>query len=92
MGQIIETDEIGQLIIPSDLLGSSKPKSRFLIEKTGEGLTINPDLPSEAGTLNQSAKLTAEDWLKQWREMAEEIGKVWLKDTSAEQVISEMRR
>ena len=78
-GRMLEADETGMLIIPAELLGYPKPNTRFVVERIGGKTFIEPE-PVE------------DDWLKQWRELAEAIGKVWPEGVSAVDVVSEMRR
>ena len=92
MGQVIETETDGRLIIPAELLGDIKPKQPFVIESHGSGYNIHPAAATIEAISGPPEKLTPDEWLKQWREMAEEIGKVWPEGVSATQVISDMRR
>lgn len=79
MGQVIEADEQGLLRVPVAMLGVVQPHGRYVVEVVGKKLTVEPE-PAE------------DEWLKQWRELAEEIGKVWPEGVSAVDVVSEMRR
>jgi len=92
MGHVIETESDGRLIIPAELLGDVKPKQPFIIESHGAGYNIHPAAAATEVIASPPEKLTPDEWLKQWREMAEEIGKVWPEGVSATQVISDMRR
>lgn len=77
--QIIETDEAGRLVLSPEMLGNAQPHSRYKVEALGRKLSIEPE--------------GAEDqWLKQWRELAEEIGAAWPAGVSPLDVVSEMRR
>ena len=78
-GRMLEADETGMLTIPAELLGYPEPNARFVVEQVGGRIFIQPE-PAE------------DEWLKQWRELAEEIGKVWPEGVSAVDVVSEMRR
>ncbi len=86
MGQVIETDEQGQLVITAELLGSVQPHSRYKVEAIGTRLVVEPDPAAE------QRRQAYEEWLKEWDELAEEIGKVWPAGVSAVDVVSEMRR
>lgn len=77
--QVIETDETGKLVIPAELLRDAQPFTRYQVKAVGKRLSIEPELIED-------------EWLKQWRELAEEIGKVWPEGVSAVDVVSEMRR
>ena len=79
MGQVIEADEQGLLLVPVEMLGAVQPHGRYLVEVVGKKLSIELE-PAE------------DEWLKQWQELAEEIGKVWPEGVSAVDVVSEMRR
>ncbi len=92
MGQVIETEADGRLIIPAEVLGAIRPNQQFFIEANGLGYSLQPAMPFLDNLSSPSGKPTPEQWLKQWKELAEEIGKVWPEGVSATQVISEMRR
>ena len=77
--RILETDDYGRLVVPAEGLGDAQPFSRYKVEAVGKKLSIEPE-PVE------------DEWLKQWRELAEEIGKVWPEGVSPVDVVSEMRR
>ena len=79
MGQVIEADEQGLLRVPVEMLGAVLPHGRYVVEVVGKKLIVEQE-PAEDG------------WLKQWRELGEEIGKVWPEGVSAVDVVSEMRR
>ena len=89
MVQVIETDETGRLMLSPELLGEVRPHSRYTVETAGNRLIVE----RETGEARANApKLTPEEWLQQWQELAEDVGKVWPKGLSAADVISEMRR
>lgn len=79
MGHVIEADEQGLLRVPVEMLGAVLPHSRYIVEVVGKKMSIEPE-PAE------------DEWLKQWRELAEEIGKVWPVGVFAVDAVSEMRR
>ncbi len=78
MGQVIEADEQGLLRVPTEMLGAAQPHGRYLVEVIGKKLIVEAE-PAE------------DEWLRQWRELAEEIGKAWPEGVSAVDVVSEMR-
>jgi len=84
MTQVIETDELGQLVLSSEVLQQIKPHTKYMVEAKAEGLVIYPQTPI---LLDQPAKLTSE----QWREVQEQVSKSWPAGISAVDVISEMR-
>ncbi len=89
MVQVIETDEIGRLTLSPELLGEVRPHSRYTVETTGSRLIVEREA---AEAQANTPKLTPDEWLRQMQELAAEVGKVWPKDLSAADVISEMRR
>ncbi len=48
--------------------------------------------PVVSGNESSIQKLSSEEWLKEWDELAEEIGKVWPADLSAVDAVNEQRR
>jgi len=88
MTQVIETDELGQLVLSSEVLQQIKPHTKYMVEAKAEGLVIYPQTPI---LLDQPAKLTSEQWEAQWREVQEQVSKSWPAGISAVDVISEMR-
>ena len=79
MDHILEADDAGMLVIPAELLGYPEPNTRFAVERVGEKFIIQPE-PAE------------DKWLKQWRELADEVGEAWPEGVSPVDVVSEMRR
>ena len=77
--QILNTNDAGALIIPAEILGHPGPFTRFVVEQVGSKIVIAPE-PVEG------------EWLRQWRELSEEIGKVRPEGVSPIAVVSEMRR
>ncbi len=92
MTRVIEADETGRLVLPIEVLGEAKPHGRYTVETAGMELIVKPVSPPNEADLFTQDKLTPEEWLKQWRELSEEIGKVWPEGVSAADVIAEMRR
>ncbi len=86
MGQVIETDEQGQLVITAELLGSAQPHTRYKVETLGTKLVVEPEPAAE------QRRQAYEEWEKQWRELSEEIGKVWPAGLSAVDAVAEQRR
>ena len=64
--------------LPVEMLGATQPHGRHVVV-VGKKLIVEPE-PAE------------DEWLKQWRELAGEIGEVWPEGVSAVEVVSEMRR
>lgn len=90
MTQVIETDEEGRLVLPAELLGEAKPHTRYTVESLGTKLILGLEATDADGT-QKSAEVTPDEWMRQWRELSEEIGKVWPEGVSAVDVVSEMR-
>ena len=86
MGQVIEADEHGLLRVPVDMLGAAQPHSRYVVEVVGKKLIVEPE-PTE-----EQRRRAYEEWEKQWRELSEEIGKVWPTGLSAVDAVNEQRR
>jgi len=97
MAQVIEVDETGRLMLPPEVLGEVKPYSRYTVETVGTKLIVEPVSPPNISPPNEEelfteAKLTPDEWMRQWNELSERISKVWNTDKSAAEIISEMRR
>ncbi len=86
MGQVIETDGSGRLVIPAELLGSVQPHSRYVVKTVGAKLLV------EAEAVTKQRQKAYEEWKQGWDELAEEIGKVWPAGLSAVDAIAEQRR
>jgi len=86
MGQVIETDEHGRLVLTAELLGDAQPRRRYTVETTGTKLLVQPEETAE------QRRQAYKEWLKEWDELAEEIGKVWPASVSAVDAVSEQRR
>lgn len=86
MTYILETQENGTLTLPSDVLGSPKPHTRYVIEKQGERVTIQPEaaMPTPAPS--------AEDWLDAWKALSQDISRASTPEKSALEILWEMRR
>ena len=92
MTRVIEADETGRLMLSPEVLGEAKPYSRYTVETVGTKLIVEPVSPPNEEELFTEAKLTPEEWMRQWNELSERISKVWNTDKSAAEIISEMRR
>lgn len=90
MGQVIETDEQGRLVLPpeilKEILGDAQPHSRYKVQPLGSKLVVEPEV-TEA-----ERQQAVEDWERQWKIVQEQVSKVWPAGVSAIDVISEMRR
>lgn len=86
MGQVIEADEQGLLLVPTEMLGTAQPHGRYLVEVIGKKLSIEPEEAAE------QRKQEYEEWKRGWDALTEEISKVWPEGVSAVDVVSEMRR
>lgn len=86
MGQVIEADEQGLLLVPTKMLGAAHPHGRYLVEVIGKKLSIELE---EAAEQRQK---TYEQWKSEWDALTEEITAAWNTDKSAAEIISEMRR
>lgn len=92
MTRIIEADEAGRLVLPLEVLGEVRPHARYTVEMVGTKMILEPvPAPNEEELFTQE-KPTPEEWMRQWNELSERIGKVWHTDKSAAEIISEMRR
>ena len=91
MTRVIETDEAGRLVLPPELLGETKPHTRYTVEAAGARFIVEPEV-QDTKKAHESDEAASDEWMKQWRELSEEIGKVWPKGVSAVDVVSEMRR
>ena len=99
MGLVIETDEQGRLVLPSEILsilGEAHPHTKYRVETVGTRIIVDSAPPSEELSekkeLFTQQKLTPEEWMQQWHELSERIGRVWNTDKSAAEIISDMRR
>ena len=86
MGQVIEADEQGRLLVPSELLANAQPHGRYVVETSGKKLLIKPEETAE------QRKQVYEEWKRDWDALTEEITAAWNTDKSAAEIISEMRR
>lgn len=86
MGQVIETDEQGQLVITAELLGGVQPHSRYRVETLGAKLVVELEPTAE------QRRQDYEVWLKEWDALTEEITAAWNTDMSAVEIVAEMRR
>ncbi len=86
MGQIIEADEQGLLRVPVDMIGTAQPHGRYIVEVVGKKLIVGPE-PTE-----EQRRQAYAEWLKEWDELSEEIGKVWPAGLSAVDAVAEQRR
>ncbi len=91
MTQVIEADEAGRLVLPPELIGAVQPHARYTVETIGTKTIVEPVAASDEKELFTQAKLTPEEWMRQWNELSESISKVWNTDKSAAEIISEMR-
>ncbi len=86
MGQVIEADERGLLLVPVGMLGAAQPHSRYVVEVVGKKLIVEPE-PTE-----EQRRQTYEAWLKEWDALTDEVTAAWDTDKSATEIIAEMRR
>lgn len=92
MTQVIEADEAGRLLLPPELLAEVRPHAKYTVEAIGTKLIVEPvPAPAEEELFTQE-KPTPEEWMRQWNELSERIGRMWNTDKSAAEIISEMRR
>ena len=86
MGQVIEADEQGRLLVPAELLADAQPHGRYIVETSDNKLLIKPEETVE------QRKQAYEEWKRDWDALTEEISAAWTTDKSAAEIISEMRR
>lgn len=86
--RVIEADEQGRLIIPAEMLADARPHNRFVVETTGSSILVQPEIPSPP---ESKPKLTPAEWIREWRELAEDVGKAWQSDKSGLEELTDMR-
>ena len=86
MGQIIETDEIGRLVLTASLLGKVQPHSQYRVEVVEDRILLEPVPPAD------QSKMTCDEWTRLWKVAQQQVGESWPPGVSAAEVISEMRR
>lgn len=88
-GRMLEADASGTLIIPAELLGYPEPHMRYVVERVGGKLIVQP----EAAPAQEDEQKSAFDkWQQQWKIVQREVSKSWPAGVSAVDVVSEMRR
>lgn len=68
MTQVIETDEEGRLVLPAELLGEAKPRTRYTVEVNGARFIVEPE---EAALV--SGALTPEEWKRGWDAFVKQV-------------------
>ena len=86
-GRMLEADDTGMLIIPAELLGYPEPNTRFVVERVGKRILIQPEAAQEI-----EQKSAYDKWHDQWKIVQQEVTKSWPAGLSAADVVSEMRR
>ncbi len=86
-GRMLEADETGMLTIPAELLGYPEPNTRFVVERVGKRILIQPETAQEI-----EQKSAYDKWHDQWKIVQQEVTKSWPVGLSAADVVSEMRR
>ena len=87
MATIVTTDDSGTLILPAELLGAARPNTPYIVEADGDELFVRP----QNGHVLNGYTPDADEWERQRKALAAEIGAVWPADVSAADVISDMR-
>jgi hypothetical protein len=87
MTKILEVNEDGSLMIPADLLNGAEPHQRYTAESEGKNLLLRPE--SESVPIE---KLDPEELRRRWIDLSDRVGRLWPANTTAADVISEMRR
>lgn len=85
MGQVIEADDTGRLVLPAELLGEAKPHARYRVEPQGDGFVVQPE------TADTREMLTPEEWAQEWQAWTEQIAAVDPGGKSALDELTEMR-
>lgn len=84
MEHTIETDEHGVLTLSPELIGNSKPHTRYVVENQGARLILRQAAQdSEATPTRQKQKLTAAEWREEWE--------AWNSDQTAAELVAELR-
>jgi hypothetical protein len=86
MGQIIEADEIGCLVLTTSLLRKVRPYSQYRVEVIEDKILLEP-VPAA-----DQSKVDSDEWTRQWKVVQQQVGESWPSGVSAAEVISEMRR
>ena len=86
-GRMLEADDTGMLTIPAELLGYPEPNTRFVVERVGGRIFIQPE-----AALEVEQKSAYDTWHDQWKIVQQEVTKSWPAGLSAVDVVSEMRR
>ena len=95
MSRVVEADDKGAVTLDSETLGGSEPHARYVVEKQGERIVLEPDGPKGHARRKRkprATKLTPDEWIAEWREWSAEVSAKWNSDKSAAEIISEMRR
>ena len=88
MGQVIEADETGRLVLPAELLGEARPRARYVVEPQGDGFVVQPEL---AEVPEPSERLTPEEWAREWQAWTEQIAAIDPGGKSALDELTDMR-
>lgn len=92
MEHTIETDEHGALTLSPELIGSSKPHTRYVVENQGERLILRQAAQNSEATLTrQKQKLTAAEWREEWEAWSKQVTKAWNSDQTAAEIVAELR-
>ena len=94
MTRTLQVEEDGTLRLTPDVLGKAAPHTRYVVERRGKRLTLQPESLEvvESKTPRMRRAKTSADWDRERKELAEELGKVWPSGMSVIDVISDMRR
>ncbi len=90
MTHLVETDEMGRLVLPPELFGEVKPYTPYTVEDLGNGFYVKATETAEKTAV--ARQKVHEEWKRSWDALTEEISKVWPEGVSAADVVSEMRR
>ena len=74
MGQVIETNDSGQLVLPAEMLGHAPPRSRYVVEAAGAKLVVDPEAAAE------QRQQAYEAWKREWDSLTAEITAAWNTD------------
>ncbi len=93
MTRVIETDEIGRLVLPPEILGAVKPHTRYTVEISPTSVTLKQEATKNASPERPDDQRATEHdaWMQEWRALARQIDAAWRGEKSALQELTDMR-
>ncbi len=89
MTRILATDESGDLTIPAEFLTGAAPHARYVIEKQGRVIRLEPEIASDKKTRAHQDWRT---WLDGLDALTAKLNDASTTNPSAVEILSEMRR